>query len=270
MEAGRDVESAVTRSSNPGVMPVQIKDVYPQPSREKITAVEHGGGGRLVRLICGFLHLDQQFDPLLNSLPHMLCVRARNGTLTLETVSVTGRRVLPIEHQQEAQWWHASVAYMTSETADRGPGHGAVLARLAESLFVEVLRWQLRYGAEGHGGWLAGLHDPHVGRVLTLLHSFPERPWTVDDLARDAGQSRAALAKRFVELIGQSPIQYLAGWRMHLARHLLKDSKLGIAEIAGRTGYESEAAFNRAFRRLVGEPPATWRQANNGSIVPTL
>jgi AraC-like DNA-binding protein len=106
------------------------------------------------------------------------------------------------------------------------------------------------------------LHDPQIGRVLSLLHALPERPWTVDELAREAAMSRAALAKRFVELVGQSPIQYLAGWRMHMARRLLQESALGIGEIAGRVGYESEAAFSRAFRRLVGSPPATWRQAS--------
>jgi AraC family transcriptional regulator, alkane utilization regulator len=179
----------------------------------------------------------------------------------------------PIEQQREVEWWQASLRYLISETAEPGPGNRAVLARLGESLFVEVLRWQLRYAAQGHG-WLAGLHDPQVGRVLSLLHALPNRPWTVDELAREAAISRAALAKRFVKLVGQSPIQYLAGWRMHLARHLLRESSFGIGEIAGRVGYESEAAFNRAFRRLVGSPPATWRQAkvwstgSNGSHPP--
>jgi transcriptional regulator GlxA family with amidase domain len=97
--------------------------------------------------------------------------------------------------------------------------------------------------------------------VLTLLHAQPGRPWTVEALAKEVGVSRAALAKSFVELVGESPIQYLAGWRMHLAQHLLQDSTLGVAEIAGRVGYDSDAAFNRAFRRVVGSPPATWRQA---------
>lgn len=253
-------------ASDPGLTPVPIKDIYSQPSMEQITVVKYGGGGRRARFICGFLHLDQQFDPLLNSLPDMLCVRERNGTLSLETLSEAGPRVLPVEHLQEVQWWHASLGYLISETAAPGAGHRAVLARLAESAFVQVLRWQLRYAAEGYGGWLAGLHDAQIGRVLTLLHASPDRPWTVDDLAKEAGMSRAALAKRFVELVGQSPIHYLTDWRMHLARHLLRETKFGLAEIAGRIGYESEAAFNRAFRRIVGSPPATWRQANGSSM----
>lgn len=252
-------------ASDPGLTPVPIRDIYSQPSKQQITVVKYGGGGQPARFICGFLHLDQQFDPLLNSLPEMFCVRARSNSLHFEALTETGGRVLPILRQQESQWWQASLDYLISETTAPGPGHRAVLARLAESMFVEVLRWELRHAAQGHGGWLAGLHDPQIGRVLTLLHASPDRRWTVSDLAREAAMSRAALAKRFVDLIGQSPIQYLAGWRMHLARHLLREDKLTMAEIAGRIGYESEAAFNRAFRRLVGSPPATWRQANHSS-----
>lgn len=254
-------------ASDPGVNPVPIKDIYPQPSMERITAVRHGGSGEATALICGFVHLDQQFDPLLSSLPDIICVRARKDTLKVETVSKAGSRVLSVDQEQEAEWWRASLRYLINETAAPGPGQRAVLARLAESLFVEVLRWQLRHAAEGHYGWLAGLQDRQIGRVLTLLHASPEQPWTVDELAKEAGMSRAALAKRFVEMIGQSPIQYLAGWRMLLARRLLKDSKLTLAQIAGRIGYESEPAFNRAFRRLVGSPPASWRQASASSAL---
>jgi AraC family transcriptional regulator, alkane utilization regulator len=248
-------------ASDPGIAPVPIKEIYSQPSGEQITVLKYGGSGAPARFICGYLHSDQQFDPLLKSLPALLCVRARGDKLTLETLDDTGRHTQPIENQQEAEWWLASLRYLISETATPGPGNRAVLARLSESLFVEVLRWQFRYSAQGHGGWLAGLQDPQIGRVLNLLHALPDRAWTVDELAKEAAISRAALAKRFVELVGQSPIQYLAGWRMHLARNLLQESTLGIGEIAGRVGYESEAAFNRAFHRIVGSPPATWRQA---------
>ena len=247
-------------ASELGVVPVPIKDIYSNPSSEQITCLRYGGGGRIARFICGYLHSDHQFDPLLKCLPAVLCVRSRDGALALETLDDAARRVRPIEHQREAEWWQASVRYLIDETAVPGPGNRAVLARLAESLFVEVLRWELRYAEHGHGGWLAGLHDPQIGRVLRLLHALPDRPWTVGELAKEAAMSRAALAKRFVELVGQSPIHYLAKWRMHLARHMLRETTLGIGEIAGRVGYESEAAFNRAFRRFVGVPPATWRQ----------
>ena len=134
-----------------------------------------------------------------------------------------------------------------------------------ETLFVEVLRWQFRSASKEQGGWLAGLQDPQIGRVIGLLHALPARPWTVDELAKEAAMSRAALAKRFVELIGSPPMQYLAAWRMHMARQLLRESTLDIGEIAERVGYDSDAAFNRAFRRLVGKPPAAWRQDGDGA-----
>ena len=251
-------------TSDPALPPVPINQIYGRPSPEQITVLRYGGEGRPTRFICGFLHADLQFDPLLRSLPALLAVRARGGVLALETLDAAGRTARPIESRQEVEWWQASLRYLIGETAVPGPGNRAVLARLAESLFVEVLRWQLRHAAEGHGGWLAGLHDPQVGRILSLLHALPDRPWTVDGLAAEANMSRATFAKRFVELVGQSPIQYLAGWRMHLARDLLRDTRLCMGEIAERVGYESEAAFNRAFRRLVGSPPAAWRQARQG------
>ena len=253
-------------ASDPDVMPVPMHDIYLQPSSDKITFVKHGGGGPPTRFICGFLHSDQRFDPLLKSLPAVLCVRSHQDTLTLETLDGTGRRVQQIMHQHETEWWRASLRYLMSETASPGLGIRAVLARLAESLFLGLLQWQLQYAAQGlGGGWLAGLYDAQVGPALTLLHAQPDRSWTVEALAKEVGVSRAALAKRFVELVGQSPIQYLAGWRMHLAQHLLQESTLGLGEIAGRVGYDSDAAFNRAFRRHVGSPPATWRQARGFS-----
>jgi AraC-like DNA-binding protein len=225
-----------------------------------VTDVRHGGTGDAARLICGFLHSEHHFGPILESLPPLVCVRSGNGGITLETLAETGPQSYSIADQEGADWWRASLRYLVSETATPGPGNRAVLARLAEFLFVQVLRWQMRYSGDSHGGWLVALRDAQVGRAIGLLHARPARPWTVEELALEAGTSRATLAKRFVELLGESPIQYLAGWRMHLARHLLRDGVLGIGEIAARVGYESEAAFNRAFRRVVGAPPATWRR----------
>ena len=247
-------------ASDPAVPPVPIKDIYPRPSVNQVAAVKYGGGGKAARFICGFLHSDQRFSPLLDSLPTFICIRLRNGTVSVETLSNEGQRLHPVQ-PHEAEWWQATLRYFISEATAPGQGNRAVLARLSELLFMEVIRWQLRDASAGRRGWLAGLNDPQVGRALALLHAEPKRLWTVEELARRAAISRATLAKRFVDLVGESPMQYLAGWRMHLARHLLRESTLSIGEVAGRVGYESEAAFNRAFRRLVGAPPATWRRA---------
>jgi AraC-like DNA-binding protein len=242
------------------VPPVPMRELYTEPTIERITELKHGGPGETARFVCGFLHSDQRFGPLLDSLPPLLCIRARNGTIAFESSGDAGPQMQPIAQQHEAEWWQASLRYLVSEAATPGPGNRAVVARLAEFLFMQALRWQASQAGDGAHGWLTGLHDPQIGRVLNLLHALPNRSWTVDELAKEVAMSRAALAKRFVELIGEAPIQYLAGWRMQLAQHMLRDSTLGVAEIAGRVGYDSEAAFNRAFRRLVGTPPAAWRE----------
>lgn len=253
-------------ASDPGVTPVPIRDIY-RPSAGQITFLQHGGGGDESRFVCGFLRSDQRFGPLLDAMPALTCVRVREGKLVLEAYTDAGRAAEPVVLHEDPQWWQAAIAHLVGEATKPGPGNRAVLARLSELLFMEVVRWQLSHSGEEHRGWLAGLNDTQVGRVLALLHADPARAWTVEDLAQQAGLSRSALAKRFTDLVGDTPIQYLAGWRMHLARRLLRESNLGMAEIAARVGYESEAAFSRAFRRLVGVPPAAWRDADASADV---
>lgn len=248
-------------ASESGIEPVPIRDIY-RPSADRVTVLRHGGGGEESRFICGFLHSDQRFGPLLDAMPALTCVRVRDGALWLESYTVAGVYAEPVRLREPPGWWRAAIDQLVHEASQPGPGNRAMLGRLSELLFMEVLRWQITYISDGRSGWLAGLNDPHVGRALALMHADPSRVWTVEALAQEAGISRSALAKRFVELIGESPIQYLAGWRMQLARRLLRETNAGIAELAARVGYESEAAFSRAFRREVGVPPATWRDAN--------
>jgi AraC family transcriptional regulator, alkane utilization regulator len=247
-------------TSDPGTAPVPVASIFPKVAAEQITSLTHGGGGEGTRFVCGFLHSDQRFGPLLDALPAFICVRVREGRVVLDAFSETERCAEPVTLGQEAGWWQAATAQLIAEAVRPGPGNHAMLGRLSELLFMEVVRWQLTHVTEGRRGWLAGLKDPHVGRALALLHAEPARPWTVEELADSVAISRAALGKRFVDLVGEAPMQYLAGWRMHLARRLLRDSNLSLAEIAARVGYESEASFNRAFSRLVGAPPGTWRQ----------
>src|SRR5512134_2529950 len=128
-------------------------------------------------------------------------------------------------------------------------------------MFVEMIRQHLETLPAEQTGWLAGLRDPVVGRALAALHGEPRERWTVEGLARVAGVSRSVLAERFAEMVGQPPMQYLALWRMQLASRLLLEGE-PVAEAAAAVGYESEAAFSRAFKKLVGEAPATWRRAN--------
>ena len=127
-------------------------------------------------------------------------------------------------------------------------------------MFVEIIREYMHRLPASEGGWLAALNDPSVGKALRLLHSNPARDWAVDDLAREVAVSRSVLAQRFTELVGETPMRYLANWRMQLAKQVMREGTRNIQEVATRVGYESEAAFNRAFKRSTGSPPAAWRK----------
>jgi AraC-like DNA-binding protein len=140
------------------------------------------------------------------------------------------------------------------------PGSEGVLGRLSELMFVEMIRRHLEALPPDRTGWLAGLRDPHVGKALAALHDRPGHPWTLDEVGHQAGLSRSALAERFADLVGEPPFQYLARWRMQVAAGLLATTHDGVAAIGARVGYASEAAFSRAFKKLVGVPPATWRR----------
>ena len=136
-----------------------------------------------------------------------------------------------------------------------------MLAKVSELLFVEAVRRYAKELPEGETGWLAGLQDKIVARALGLLHADVARSWNVDTLGREVGLSRSALAERFVRVLGVSPMQYLAQWRMQVAAQSLRTTSLSLARVAERVGYESEAAFSRAFKKAFGTAPATWRRS---------
>lgn len=135
-----------------------------------------------------------------------------------------------------------------------------MLLRLSEVLFVEVVRRYLDGLAAGQTGWLAGLRDPIVGHALALLHDRPAHSWALEGLAREIGVSRSALADRFTQFVGQPPMRYLAHWRMQIAARSLADGGAKVAALAHDVGYDSEAAFSRAFKKIVGMSPAAWRR----------
>jgi AraC-like DNA-binding protein len=148
-----------------------------------------------------------------------------------------------------------------SESDDRRAGGQCVLARLSELMFVQVVRRHLENLPADRSGWLAGLRDPHIGRALTLLHGDVARAWTLPKLGREVGLSRSTLAERFTALVGQPPMQYLAQWRMQVAAGLLANGGSKVAAVAQQVGYDSEAAFSRAFKKATGVPPAAWRKS---------
>lgn len=205
------------------------------------TARLDGGGRDRSTIVCGFLGLDARpFNPLLAALPRVL--------------HVPGRTLGP------DSWVAGFLRAAVAESNQKRPGGEAVLERMSEMLFVEVLRRYLDALPPGETGWLAGVRDPSIGRVLALLHEKPGTPWTLDRLADEAAMSRSTLHERFVHFIGQPPMQYLTQWRMQVASRLLRDTRAKLLEIALDVGYESEAAFSRAFKRTVGVAPGAWRE----------
>lgn len=221
-----------------------ISSVLPPPPWAELPSVVLGGGGEKTRVLCGFLHCDDAlFSPVLTSLPRVLCVRAR---------------------KEPSSWLETNSRYMLEEASLNRPGGACLLGRLAELLFVEMLRRHMEELGADATGWLAALKDPHVGMVLQEIHADLARRWTVEGLARSVAVSRSALADRFRQLLGEPLMQYLTRWRLQTAAQLLRDTDQGLAAIAAQVGYESEAAFNRAFKRHAGEPPAAWRSAARG------
>ena len=166
---------------------------------------------------------------------------------------------LNIEQGGAAEWIRLTFQYAAEEVAAGRPGSETVLAKLSELLFVESVRRYAQELPDGQTGWLAGLREPYVARALALLHRDITRRWTVDDLGREVGLSRSALADRFISLIGMPPMHYLANWRMQVATQKLRNTSASLAQVADLVGYSSEAAFSRAFKKAFGTAPATWR-----------
>ncbi len=190
--------------------------------------------------VCGFLGCDlHPFNPLIASLP----------------------RIMHLPDSRAGGWIARVIDQAVVESNNRRPGGDAVLERISEMMFVDAARRYLEGLPEEATGWLAGLRDHFVGRALALMHERPDRAWSVDDLAHEIGLSRSAFHDRFVKFLGQPPMQYLASWRIQLGARLLRESNCNVATIALDVGYDSEAAFSRAFKRNVGMPPAAWRKA---------
>jgi AraC-like DNA-binding protein len=196
-------------------------------------------------IVCGFLGCDlQPFNPLIAALPRLLHLRAT----------------------EDDAWIARFTQQAVAESHAQRPGGEAMLARMSEMMFVDAVRRYADQLPPQSAGWLAGLRDRFVGRTLALMHEQPAQDWTIDELGRRAGLSRSALHERFVQLLGVPPMQYLAQWRMQAAARLLLETRATVAAIALDVGYESEAAFARAFKRMVGKPPAAWRRERDAAI----
>jgi AraC-like DNA-binding protein len=204
------------------------------------TVIEGGGGQQKAQFICGFLGCDlRPFNPILAALPRVFRVRAAS---------------------RPADGLAHLIAFTLQELHAHRSGGLVVRLRMAELLFLDILRRYLEELPSDEAGWLAGLRDPLIARVLAFLHNAPARGWTLAELATEAGTSRSVLAERFVHYIGQPPIQYLRLLRMQVASRLLREGDAKVAAVAAAVGFESEAAFSRAFKKCVGLSPDAWRR----------
>jgi len=209
------------------------------PRRYRETVHLGEAGPPTASFVCGFLGCDRRpFNPLLAALPRRMHMRGMSNA-----------------------WIGGFARQLTEESAFARAGSDSILTRLAEVMFIEVLRRYVDELPPGQGGWFAGLRDEVVGRVLALIHARPGHPWTLPELAREAASSRTNVAQRFASFVGEPPMQYLARWRMQVAATRLSESAAKVSAIGAEVGYDSEAAFSRAFKKVVGFAPGAWRQA---------
>jgi len=228
-------------SGGSGTNQIEGADLLRKVATRDLSPMRAGGGGATTRFVCGYLTCDPLLcGPILDGLPPMVKVNIRTD--------------------RSGPWLEQSILHLVEEAASDGAGSDAMLAKLSEVLFVDTMRRYVAGLPDQTTGWLAGARDPFVGKSLALLHSRPSHPWTIAKLSTDVGLSRSALVERFTRYLSVPPIAYLTGWRLRLAAEALTSTPKGVADIAADVGYESEAAFNRAFRRVFEVPPARYRR----------
>lgn len=231
---------AHTFGSDLNVSIVPARQLIQRPQGGGIARINYGGGGEGTQVLCGFLGSEISFSPLLASLPRVL--------------------KLDVRATASGAWIESSFRFAASEIAAGRIGSATVITKLSELLFVEAVSQYVASLPAERCGWLAGLRDPQIGRALSALHGRSTEAWTAETLALEVGMSRSAFAERFTSLVGQPPMHYLALWRMQLAAQHLREGRGSVAQIAFDVGYESEAAFSRAFKRQFGTSPGIWRR----------
>jgi len=236
-------------SSAPGMRGIPDLAQYCRPKDRALPIVTHlnNDGAEYCHLVCGYFGCDARpFNPLLEALPRML----------ISQMSAAG------------QSWLSNMLRLATEEAERGSaGSESLLAKLAELMFIEVVRKYILQLPDDSQGWLSGLKHRHIGHALRLIHGQPAKPWTLAELAREVGLSRSVFADRFAHYVGVSPMHYLGRWRMQLATRRLAIPGVSVAQAGADVGYQSEAAFNRAFKKYVGVPPGSWRKGKSSALL---
>ena len=225
--------------SEPGARTARLFDLPREQISERYEVLRHGGGGARTSLVCAAVRFDHPAARhLVELLPAVIGVEASGS---------------------EQEWIQATLRFMAAEAKAMRPGGEAVITRLADILVIQAIRSWIEQDPAARTGWLGALQDRQIGRAIALIHREPERPWTVAALAAAAAMSRSAFAARFTERVGEPAMHYVARWRMHVASSWLRDGDAPLSLVASRLGYQSEAAFSRAFKRFVGVPPGAVR-----------
>ncbi|MDJ0777723.1 MAG: AraC family transcriptional regulator [Gammaproteobacteria bacterium] len=230
---------------NRGDRTTPLQDIPVEMIGERFEIMRFGGGGRPTEVTYYGVRFDPYLaDRLLQLLPELLHLRT---------------------HVDDGSWLHSTIRFIAQEARQRLPGSETVITRLADILVIQAIRTWIEQVRDEDRGWIAALHDRQVGQAMALMHRQPARAWRVDSLAREIGMSRSAFAARFTELVGEPVLQYLTGLRMQLAHRELRETGDTLAQIAERVGYNSEPAFNRAFKRVVGMPPGALRKRHSAT-----
>jgi AraC-like DNA-binding protein len=219
----------------------RLRDLLGKDRKPGPASLEIGGRGAKTTLVCGKIDFEDPVGhPLLAALPAVIHLRGGSQALV--------------------EWLDPTLRFIAAEAGSTRPGAQTVVSRLADVLFIQIVRGHLASVDPEASGWLGALGDPQIGAVLGLIHENPGGAWTVQSLASSAGMSRSAFASRFNRLVGEPPLHYLTRWRMQKAQRLLRDGRVPLSEVASRVGYDSEAAFSKAFKRAVGAAPGTYRR----------
>ncbi|MDH3202390.1 MAG: AraC family transcriptional regulator [Myxococcales bacterium] len=229
-------------TSDPGAEGVQLFDLPREQISERYELLRHGGGGAPTTMLCGAVTFDHPAAAqLVRLLPNLVHVDAWSAS--------------------EAQWLQSTLRFIASEAQQLRPGGETIITRLCDVLVIQAIRSWMSNAPGARTGWLGALQDEQIGRAIALVHRDAEHSWTVAALAAQAGMSRSAFAARFAALVGEPPMRYVTRWRMHVALSWLRESDATLVDVAIRLGYQSEAAFSRAFKRFTGMSPGAARRA---------
>jgi AraC-like DNA-binding protein len=233
--------------SRPGAPAPSVLELDLERVSERYEILRHGEGGEPSTLICGAVRFEHPAARnLVEILPEVIHVDASSAP--------------------RLDWMQSTLRVMAAEAAELRPGGEAVITRLGDILVIQAIRWWLESDPTARTGWLGALQDRQIGRAISLIHRDPARAWTVASLADEVAMSRSAFAARFTDLVGESAMRYVGGWRMHLAVEALREEDVTVAELADRFGYRSEAAFSRAFKRVNGVAPGAVKRAGPDAI----